>query len=121
MGGRLEQAFLERLGDFQDDEQLVPLGIRGRIKSVVWYPVSESLGPIRQVTVDLYDGGSGGTLVFQSGMRSGPSAGALSMTIPGNGVLFEDGLYLDVTVTGGGNKDLFGMSNILVIYEGAPT
>jgi len=62
---------------------------RVRIKSIQAAGVASS-------TVKLYDGSSAsGTLKFQAGFGTD----GLSMLLPEDGIVFEDGVYLDLTAT----------------------
>ena len=72
------------------DGQLVPLGQRARITGIQ----AEGAG---SSTIVFKSGGAGGTGVatFKFGTEG------IDFYVPGSGILFDDGVYLDLTTTPG--------------------
>jgi len=72
------------------DGQMVPLTSRARVTSIQAEGVASG-------SVSLKSGGAAGTIValFKFGTEG------LSVYVPGNGILFEQGVYLDLTSTPG--------------------
>ena len=72
------------------DAQLVPTGQRARITGIQ----AEGAG---SSTIIFKSGGSSGTVIatFKFGTEG------IDFYVPGSGILFEDGIYLDLTATPG--------------------
>ena len=70
------------------DGQMVPLGQRARITGIQ----AEGAG---SSTIVFKSGGAGGTVVatFEFGTEG------IDFYVPGSGILFEEGIYLDLTAT----------------------
>ena len=72
------------------DAQMVPTGQRARITGIQAEGAASS-------TIIFKSGGSGGTAVatFKFGTEG------IDFYVPGSGILFDDGIYLDLTATPG--------------------
>ena len=72
------------------DAQMVPTGQRARITGIQAEGAASS-------TIIFKSGGSGGTAVatFKFGTEG------IDFYVPGSGILFDDGVYLDLTATPG--------------------
>ena len=72
------------------DAQMVPLGQRARITGIQ----AEGAG---SSTIVFKSGGASGTVIatFKFGSEG------IDFYVPGSGILFEDGVYLDLTATPG--------------------
>jgi hypothetical protein len=72
------------------DAQMVPTGQRARITGIQAEGAASS-------TIIFKSGGSGGTAVatFKFGTEG------IDFYVPGSGILFEEGIYLDLTATPG--------------------
>ena len=72
------------------DGQMVPIGQRARITGIQ----AEGAG---SSTIVFKSGGAGGTVVatFKFGTEG------IDFYVPGSGILFDDGVYLDLTTTPG--------------------
>ena len=72
------------------DAQMVPLGQRARITGIQAEGATSS-------TIAFKSGGVGGTVVatFKFGDEG------IDFYVPGSGILFEEGIYLDLTATPG--------------------
>jgi len=72
------------------DAQMVPLGQRARITGIQAEGAASS-------TIVFKSGGAGGTVVatFKFGDEG------IDFYVPGSGILFDDGVYLDLTATPG--------------------
>ena len=70
------------------DGQMVPIGQRARITGIQ----AEGAG---SSTIVFKSGGAGGTVVatFEFGSEG------IDFYVPGSGILFEEGIYLDLTAT----------------------
>ena len=72
------------------DAQIVPLGQRARITGIQAEGAASS-------TIIFKSGGAGGTAIatFKFGTEG------IDFYVPGSGILFEEGVYLDLTATPG--------------------
>lgn len=121
-------AYFDNYDDGLVNVELVPEGNRVRLFSIVWLPLDTDKTSLDGGTVQFTNGESGDVL-YKLGWASGISGeyamsyGRFPQTmIPGNGIVFSNGIWAQaMSTTGTPNQRSRGMQSVGITFQGIPS